>query len=166
LISLKWRSPRHRYSDSMRFVRIVLAAVALAACPAAGFAQREVIPGADQMTPEQRDAYRAKKLVGNAERGAKLHQGCFGCHGLEQYTAPVTHYSASLIDAMLRASGMSDMPPATPKKFKGRIASLEQLRAAVVRRNDYLDPKLDAQEIEDVVAWLNATYYKFPSEKR
>jgi len=148
----------------MRSLRIVLAAVALAACASGALAQRAVIPGADQMTPEQRDAYRAKKLVGNAERGATLHQGCFGCHGLERYTAPVTRYSASLVDSVLRASGLSDEPPARPARFQGRITSLGELRAAVVRRNDYLDPKLNAQEIEDVVAWLNATYYKFPQK--
>jgi hypothetical protein len=32
----------------------------------------------------------------------------------------------------------------------------------VTRRNDYLNPKMSPQEIEDVVAYLNATYYKFP----
>jgi hypothetical protein len=150
----------------MRPLRIALAALALVAAtaPAPALAEREVIPGADQMTPEEREAYRAKQLVGNAERGAKLHQGCFGCHGLERYTAPVTHASATLIDSMLRASGLSDLPPAPPKRFKGRIASMDHLRQAVISRNDYLNPKLSAQEIEDVVAWLNATYYKFPNK--
>lgn len=106
------------------------------------------------------------ELKGDAARGAQLHQGCFGCHGLERYTAPVTHYSSTLIDSVLRASGLSDMPAAAPRRFKGRIASLEALRDAVSRRNHYLEPKLNAQEIEDVVAWLNATYYRFPSDKR
>jgi len=124
---------------------------------------RELIPGADKMTSEQRDAYRAAKLVGDAARGAKLHQGCFGCHGIERYTRPVTHASATFIDALLRASGLSDLPPAEPKNFKGSIASRDALRAAVVRRNDYFNPQLTAQEIEDVVAYLNATYYKFPA---
>jgi hypothetical protein len=32
----------------------------------------------------------------------------------------------------------------------------------VNRRNDYLNPKMTPQEVEDVVAYLNATYYKFP----
>ena len=150
----------------MRPLRMGFAALALVAGAAPALAERQVIPGADQMTSAEREAYRAKKLVGNAERGAKLHQGCFGCHGLERYTAPVTRFSASLMDSVLRASGLSDEAPPRPARFQGRIASLEQLRAAVVRRNDYLDPKLNAQEIEDVVAWLNATYYKFPSEKR
>ncbi len=30
--------------------------------------------------------------------------------------------------------------------------------------NDLLNPKLTPQEIEDVVAYLNATYYKFPQQ--
>jgi hypothetical protein len=152
----------------MRYLCAALAAPLLLACAGAVLAERavvpQVIPNAEQMSADEREAYRAKKLVGDAQRGAKLHQGCFGCHGLEQYTAPVTHYSATLIDSMLRASGLSDIPPAPPKKFKGRIASLDALRDAVVRRNDYLDPKLSPQEIEDVVAWLNATYYKFPNK--
>lgn len=148
----------------MRPLRIALAALAFVASAAPALAEREVIPGADQMTPEEREAYRAKRLVGNAERGARLHQGCFGCHGLERYTARVTHASATFIDSMLRASGLSDLPSAPPKRFKGRIGSMDELRQAVIRRNDYLNPKLSAQEIEDVVAWLNATYYKFPNQ--
>jgi mono/diheme cytochrome c family protein len=122
---------------------------------------RELIPGADKMTAEQRDAYRASKLVGDPARGAKLHQGCFGCHGIERYTQPVTHASAAFMDSVLRASGLSDLPPAEPKRFKGKITSVDALRAAVVRRNDYFNPQLTAQEIEDVVAYLNKTYYNF-----
>ena len=63
---------------------------------------------------------------------------------------------------MLRASGLSDLPPAEPARFKGRAKSLTDLRAGVMRRNDLLNPKLTPQEIEDVVAYLNVTYYKFP----
>jgi Cytochrome c len=152
----------------MRPLRKSLAALLLLGCAAPVLADRavipEVIPNAEQMTPEQREAYRARQLVGNAERGAKLHQGCFGCHGLERYTAPVTHASATFFDSMLRASGLSDLPPTPPKRFKGRITSMDDLRQAVISRNDYLNPKLSAQEVEDVVAWLNATYYKFPNK--
>jgi len=32
-----------------------------------------------------------------------------------------------------------------------------------VRRNDYLSPKMTPQEVEDVVAYLNVTYYNFPA---
>lgn len=124
--------------------------------------KREVIPGAEIMTPEEREAYRNRALVGDPARGAKAHQGCFSCHGVERYTRSVTRATASFIDSLLRASGLSDEPPMKQSRFKGRIDSLEALRAAVLRRNDYFNPKLTPQEVEDVVAYLNATYYKFP----
>jgi hypothetical protein len=174
------------------------AAVMIAAAPAAAQGaetpaaqERELIPGAERMTPAERDAYRrrmaaatpeerarlraeyagaaekpaaARALVGDPERGASLHRGCFGCHGVERYVAPVTHATAGFIDSVLRASGLSDLPPAEPKRFKGRITSIDALRDAVSRRNDFLNPKMTPQEIEDVVAYLNATYYKFPEQ--
>lgn len=152
--------------------------------------QREAIPGADRMTGAERDAYRrrmeaaktpqekagiraeyaraaqapvpAPALVGDPVRGASLHRGCFSCHGIERYVAPVTYAAASFMDSVLRASGLSDLPPAEPTSFRGRVRSLSALREGVVRRNDFLSPKMTPQEIEDVVAYLNATYYKFP----
>ena len=194
--------PRTR---SMRFpfeVLVVAAAVLIyggAAVDAATGAEpmspqtveREVIPGADNMTPAERETYRrrmaaaatpeekariraeyaaaakdapAAKLVGDPARGAELHRGCFGCHGIERYTAPVTRAMATFLDSVLRASGLSDMPLAEPTRFKGRVQSLAQLREGVRRRNDYLNPKMTPQEVEDVVAYLNQTYYKFPTE--
>jgi mono/diheme cytochrome c family protein len=153
-------------------------------------AEREVIPGADRMSSAERDAYRrrmeaavtpeekariraeyakaadqpapAPALVGDPVRGATLHRGCFSCHGIEQYVAPVTYAMATFTDSVLRASGLSDLPPAEPTRFKGRIKSMAALRDGVNRRNDYLNPKMTPQEIEDVIAYLNATYYKFP----
>jgi len=153
-------------------------------------AEREVIPGAQKMTPEQRDAYRqriqaattqeekariraeyekaaatgpaAAALVGDPARGAALHRGCFSCHGAERYTAPVTRFAATFLDSVLRASGLSDLPPTEPKQFKGRAQSLAALRDGVLRRNEYFNPKMTPQEVEDVVAYLNVTYYKFP----
>jgi len=158
--------------------------------PATRAVEREVIPGADRMTSAERDTYRrrmeaakspeekagiraeyaraaeapatARPLVGDPVRGAALHRGCFSCHGIEQYVAPITHAAASFMDSVLRASGLSDLPPAEPTRFKGRIKSLSALREGVMRRNDYLNPKMTPQEVEDVVAYLNATYYKFP----
>ena len=76
--------------------------------------------------------------------------------------APVTYAAAGFLDSVLRASGLSDLPPAEPARFKGAVGSPSALRAGVMRRNDYLSPKMTPQEIEDVVAYLNATYYKFP----
>lgn len=152
--------------------------------------EREVIPGADRMSSAERDAYRrgmeaaitpeekvricagyakppdepapARPLVGDPLRGAALHRACFACHGIERYVAPVTYAAASFIDSVLRASGLSDLPPAEPTQFKGRMKSLSALREGVNRRNDYLNPKMTPQEIEDIVAYLNATYYNFP----
>lgn len=152
-----------RIAAWMLFALTAVASAALAdPDPASRPKVPELIPGAEKMTPDERDAYRARNLVGDAARGAKLHQGCFGCHGIERYTAPITYASASFFDSVLRASGLSDLPPTEPKRFKGRITSLDALRAAVIRRNDYFNPQLTAQEIEDVVAYLNATYYNFP----
>jgi hypothetical protein len=101
-------------------------------------------------------------LVGDPVRGASVHRGCFGCHGIERYVSPVTNLAASFIDSLLRASGLSDIPPAPPARFKGRITSLAALRDAVARRNDFLIPKMTPQEFEDVIAYLNVEYYKFP----
>ena len=154
--------------------------------------EREVIPGADRMTSAERDTYRkrmeraatpeekarirdeyvraaaqkpaAAVLVGDPVRGAQAHGACFSCHGIERYVAPVTHAAASFFDSVLRASGLSDLPPAEPTRFKGRIKSLAELRDAVARRNDFLNPKLTPQEFEDVVAYLNVTYYRFPQQ--
>lgn len=175
---------------------VMLAAAADAAqgaeTTAAQVTERELIPGAEQMTSAERDTYRRRmeaaatpqekariraeyagaaekaaavpSLTGNPERGATLHRGCFGCHGIERYTAPVTYAAASFFDSVLRASGLSDLPPSEPARFKGKIRSVDALRAAVSRRNELLSPKMTPQEIEDVVAYLNATYYKFPQQ--
>jgi len=161
-----------------------------AAAPVVQVTDREVIPGAEWMTPAERETYRRRMsaaataeekvkiraeyvkaadkgapvapLVGDPVRGATVHSACFSCHGIERYVAPVTYAAATLIDSVLRASGLSDLPPAEPTRFKGRAQSLTDLRAGVIRRNDLLNPKLTPQEIEDVVAYLNVTYYKFP----
>ena len=151
--------------------------------------EREVIPNADQMTDAERDAYRRRMqaattpeekvkiraeyaktaaapapapLIGNPERGSKLHSACFSCHGIERYTQRVTYAMATFTDSLLRASGLSDMPPAEPTRFKGSPQSLAALRDAVTRRNEFFNPKMTPQEVADVVAYLNATYYKFP----
>lgn len=152
--------------------------------------EREVIPGADRMTSAERDTYRrrmaaaatpqeqakirseyakaadmpapAPVLVGDPAKGASLHRACFGCHGVERYVAPVTQAMATFTDSVLRASGLSDLPSTEPTRFRGRIKSLSALRDGVTRRNDFLSPKMTPQEIEDVVAYLNTTYYKFP----
>ena len=162
----------------------------LAVEKAAVVVPREAIPGADKMTSAEREIYRRRieaaatpedkakirseytkaasepaperALVGDPVRGGAVISGCFSCHGMERFVAPVTNMAATFIDSVLRASGLSDLPPAPPGRFKGRITSLAQLRDAVARRNDYLNPKMTPQEFEDVIAYLNAEYYKFP----
>lgn len=162
--------------------------------PSAQAAQRETIPGAELLTAAERDAYRrrmaqaatreereglraeyanladqrapARAPIGDPKRGARLHGMCFSCHGIERYVAPVTSATASFFDSVLRASGLSDQPVPEPTRFKGRIRSLDALREAVNRRNDYFNPKMTPQEVEDVVAYLNVTYYKFPYASR
>ena len=57
--------------------------------------------------------------------------------------------------------GADRMTAAERETYRRRMA----LREKVVRRNDYFDPKMTPQEIEDVVAYLNATYYRFPQEQ-
>jgi mono/diheme cytochrome c family protein len=161
-----------------------------AGSPATQAGGRALIAGADRMTSAERDSYRrrmaaattpeekiricaeyanapdapapARPLVGDPVRGAALHRACFACHGIERYLAPVTYAAASFLDSVLRASGLSDLPPAEPTRFKGKIKSLSALRERVNRRNDYLSPKMAPQEIEDIIAYLNVTYYNFP----
>ena len=70
--------------------------------------------------------------AGNAERGARLHQDCLGCHGTELY-----------------------MPP------RAKVKSLAALKKEVVRWNDRMNPKFTNQEVDDLVAWLNRDFYKF-----
>lgn len=160
--------------------------------PAAPPPEREVIPGAAMMTSAERDAYRRRMeqaatpeekakiraeyakaaeksasppaLVGDPQRGARIHGVCFSCHGIERYTAPATSAAASFFDSVLRASGLSDEPVPQSSRFRGRIKSIADLRDAVNRRNEFLSPKMTPQEVEDVVAYLNATYYRFPEQ--
>jgi hypothetical protein len=71
--------------------------------------------------------------AGDPVRGEKLHADCLGCHGTELYVPP-----------------------------KAKIKSLPALKTEVDRWNDRMNPKFTPQEVEDLVAWLNATFYRFP----
>ena len=70
--------------------------------------------------------------AGDAARGGKLHEDCLGCHGTELYVPP-----------------------------RAKVKSLTALKKEVERWNDRMNPKFTKQEIEDLVAWLNASFYKF-----
>ena len=71
--------------------------------------------------------------AGDAVKGEQRHQSCLQCHGTEVYVPP-----------------------------KRRIGSLSALRKEVVRWADYYNPKFSKAEVEDVVAYLNRDFYKFP----
>lgn len=71
--------------------------------------------------------------VGDPERGASLHEACLGCHATELYTPP-----------------------------KAKIKSLSALREEVEKWNDRYNPKFTDQEVQDLVAYLNRDFYKFP----
>lgn len=71
--------------------------------------------------------------AGDPARGAKLHEDCLGCHGTELY-----------------------LPP------RARVKTLSALKKETEKWNDRMNPKFTKQEIEDIVAWLNTTFYKFP----
>ena len=72
-------------------------------------------------------------VTGDAMRGEVLHRDCLSCHGTELY-----------------------VPPAR------KIATVAALREEVERWNDRYNPKMTAREMEDVVAYLNVNFYKFP----
>jgi mono/diheme cytochrome c family protein len=71
--------------------------------------------------------------AGDAARGAKLHEDCLGCHGTELYEPP-----------------------------RARIKTLAALKKEVESWNDRMNPKFTKRDVEDLVAYLNASFYKFP----
>ena len=71
--------------------------------------------------------------AGDPVRGAKLHEDCLGCHGTELYVPP-----------------------------RAKVKTLSGLKKETEKWNDRMNPRFTKQEIEDLVAWLNTTFYKFP----
>ena len=65
-------------------------------------------------------------------RGERIHLECLPCHGTDLYVTP-----------------------------QRKIKSLPALRTEVARWGDYYDPALSEQDIDDVTAYLNTTFYKF-----
>ncbi len=72
--------------------------------------------------------------TGDPVRGEKLHAKCVDCHGTSLYA---------------------------PDRRK--ITSLKALRKEVKRWGTYYAPALSEQEVEDLVAWLNERFYRFPN---
>ena len=74
------------------------------------------------------------QAAGDPMRGSKLHEDCLGCHGTELYVAP-----------------------------RAKVKTLSALKKETQRWNDRMNPKFNAQEIDDLVAWLNREFFKFPN---
>jgi mono/diheme cytochrome c family protein len=72
--------------------------------------------------------------AGDPVKGARLHDDCLGCHGTELYVPP-----------------------------RAKVKTLTALKKETGRWNDRMNPKFTKQEIEDLVAYLNANFYKFPN---
>lgn len=70
--------------------------------------------------------------AGDPVSGEKLHRDCLGCHGTELYVPP-----------------------------RAKVKSLAALKRETERWNDRMNPKFTRKEIEDLVAYLNANYYRF-----
>jgi len=77
----------------------------------------------------------AALALGDADKGAKLHEACLQCHGTSVY-----------------------LPP------KAKVKSFRQLQAETAKWADYYNPKFDKIEIANLVAWLNREFYKFPEK--
>jgi len=65
-------------------------------------------------------------------RGEQIHKVCLPCHNTTLYVSP-----------------------------QRKIKSLPALREEVARWGDYYNPALSEQDVEDVTAYLNATFYQF-----
>ena len=70
-------------------------------------------------------------------RGETLHRSCLQCHGTELYVPP-----------------------------KRKVKSLDQLRRETARWAGMYNPGFTPAETEDLVAYLNRDFYRFPEAKR
>lgn len=71
--------------------------------------------------------------AGDPARGEVLHGSCLQCHGTEAYVPP-----------------------------QRRVQSMDALRKETVRWADMYNPAFTPGEIEDLVAYLNREFYRFP----
>jgi len=72
--------------------------------------------------------------AGDADKGAKLHEACLQCHGTNVYQPP-----------------------------RAKVKTLSKLQTETAKWGDYYNPKFSQQEIDDLVAWLNREFYRFPA---
>jgi mono/diheme cytochrome c family protein len=75
----------------------------------------------------------AALAAGNAENGERLHARCLQCHGTEVY-----------------------LPP------NRKVTSSAALRRETVRWADMYNPAFTRREIDDLVAYLERDFYRFP----
>ena len=75
----------------------------------------------------------AATAAGDAAKGEQLHRSCLQCHGTEVYVLP-----------------------------KRKIKTLAALRKETARWGDYYNPAFTKAQIDDLVAYLNRDFYKFP----
>jgi len=73
------------------------------------------------------------QAAGDAAKGEKLHASCLQCHGTEVYVPP-----------------------------KRKVKTLAALRKETARWGDHYNPAFSKAEIDDLVAYLNRDFYKFP----
>ena len=77
---------------------------------------------------------------GDPARGEVLHQSCLQCHGTEVYLPPMR-----------------------------RVRSFDELRKVTLRWGNMYNPGFTPAQIEDLLAYLNRDFYRFPGaspEKR
>ena len=75
----------------------------------------------------------AAMAAGDAAKGEQLHRSCLQCHGTEVYVPP-----------------------------KRKVATLAALRKETARWADYYNPAFTKAQIDDLVAYLNRDFYRFP----
>ena len=75
----------------------------------------------------------AAQAAGDAVKGETLHRSCLQCHGTEVYVPP-----------------------------KRKVASLAALRRETARWADYYNPAFTRAQVDDLVAYLNRDFYRFP----
>ncbi|MGE5795081.1 MAG: c-type cytochrome [Bacteroidota bacterium] len=73
--------------------------------------------------------------AGDPEKGQALHRVCEQCHGTGPY-----------------------------QPGKAKVKSLAALRREVARWGDYYNPALSKRDVDDLVAYLNRDFYRFPEK--
>ena len=71
--------------------------------------------------------------AGDPAKGEALHRACLGCHGTELYVPP-----------------------------QAKIKTSSALKKEVVKWNDRMNPKFTKKEIDDLMAYLERDFYRFP----